>query len=273
MDQKIAIGLVTFNPNENLLSRLSLATQSDFRIYIFDNSPENNLVKDYCKNLSNCNYLTCGKNVGLGFGISSVCSNAYYDGNSALVFFDQDTGFNIDTLEFINEFYISKKNELTTYSSVVFNSKKINSINSNNKFTVSDTLMSINSGSLYLLENLNRLNWFNQTYFVDCVDYEFCLRSNNFNLKIGECSYTPGFDHITEQADVKYKIFGKEVMMRKYSSQRFFGTILSSIRIFFSSIKTQNNRFAIAILRSLIIYLSFQLIVRIVNIFNNSNDK
>lgn len=273
MGQKIAIGLVTFNPNENLLSRLSLATRSGFRVFIFDNSPEKALIRDYCKNLTNCHYITCGKNVGLGFGISSVCSNAYYDGNSALVFFDQDTGFNIDTLDFINEFYNSKKNAITDYSSVVFNSKRINSINYNDKFTVSDVLMSINSGSLYLLENLNKLDWFNESYFVDCVDYEFCLRSNNLNFKIGECCYTSGFDHITEQDDVKYKIFGKEVMMRKYSSQRFFSTTLSSIRIFFSSIKTLNIRFAIAILRSLIIYLSFQLTVRIVNIFNKSNDK
>jgi rhamnosyltransferase len=267
MKKNISLGFVIYKAETTLVDRIKLASSTGFKCYIFDNSPADQTFNMIFNDSINCKYITAGKNLGLGFGISSVCGQAYYEGSDALLFFDQDTVFNISTLNFIDDFYREKKNLEDTYSSVVFNAKNINSNNVQDKFKLKDVLLTISSGSLFYLKRLRDINWHNQTYFVDCVDYEFCLNSNNHNLKVGECSNTPGFDHVSEQADSEYLIFGKKRMMRKYNLSRVKGTTTASLRLFFTSIITLNPKFACAILRSLGIYLYFQFLVRILNFF------
>jgi hypothetical protein len=266
MSRNIAIGIVTYNPDGNLISRLSLSLASGFDLYVFDNSPENKIINVFCRNRQNCKYFTCGKNVGLGFGLSTICAQAYYDSYPALLFFDQDTIFDRSTLGFVEDMFINKGNLAAHYSAIIFNSKNVDNVNTGSNFLLKDVLIAINSGSLYFLENLKKLNWHNESYFVDCVDYEFCLNSNNHGFKIAECSNTPGFDHKSEQGDVQYIIFGKKCQLRKYSPRRVFDTIYENTRLFFAAVRTGNRSFSYAIMRSLAIYLLFQVVVRLVNI-------
>jgi hypothetical protein len=136
---------------------------------------------------------------------------------------------------------------------------------------IRDVLLSISSGSLFFLSVLSKLNWHNQTYFVDCVDYEFCLNSYNKGFKIGEYAPTPGFDHVTEQADSEYTLFGKKLMMRKYSPKRVRGTIIGYIRLIFTSIFTLNFKFAKTLIRSMVIYTYFQLLIRVIYLLKFKN--
>lgn len=269
MNRKIAIGVVTYKPNISLTLRLQNAIASGFSVYIFDNSPKDELIRQFCRrsNAGSVKYITCGKNVGLGFGISSVCAEAYYDSYPALIFFDQDTVFDSSTLDFIEDFYINNTNMASNYSAVVFDSKKSGDSDKGNKFKFRDVLLARSSGSLFFLENLNKLNWHNEKYFVDCVDYEFCLRSNNNNFKIGECLTTPGFDHESDQPDVKYMILGKERLLREYSIKRIFDTTFASMKLFFTSIANMNFVFSYVIIRSFALYLYWQILVRIINVF------
>lgn len=268
MNRKIAIGVVTYHPNINLTIRLKSAIEFGFLVYIFDNSPDDELIRQFCRGLSNdsVRYITCGKNVGLGFGISSVCAQAYYDSYPALIFFDQDTVFDSSTLDFIEEFYNLNSSMSSGYSAVWFNSKKFADAGDGNQFIFKDVLMAINSGSLYFLENLKKINWMNERYFVDCVDYEFCLNSSNNKLKIGECSNTPGFDHEAGQGDVKYYIFGKERKLRKYSAKRVLDTIRASTKLMVTSIYTGNNEFTAAMTRFLVAYIFWQFMSRVLRV-------
>lgn len=273
--KKIAIGVVTYHPSASLAERLRKAIDSGFEIYLFDNSPEQDLIRKFAQEFSFdvVKYLTVGKNVGLGFGISSVCAQAYYDSHKALVFFDQDTVFDLSALSFIEDFYVQKPEMAKSHSAVVFNAKTINEATPANKFNYKDVVFIISSGSLFYLENLKKINWHNEKYFVDCVDYEFCLRSNNAHFLIGECSMTPGFDHQSEQPDAKYKVFGKERMLRKYSPSRVWDAVTASLRLFRTSIGTGNLRYSVAILRSLAGYCFWQLLVRLINIFKPRDGK
>ncbi|MEW6088371.1 MAG: hypothetical protein AB1498_08725 [bacterium] len=269
MNRKIAIGMVTYKPNIDLTLRLQSAITSGFSIYIFDNSPEDELIRQFCRkfNANTPKYITCGKNAGLGFGISSVCAQAYYDSYPALIFFDQDTVFDCNTLDFVEDFYINNTNLISGYSAIVFGTQKNGDLVTGNRFMFKDVLLARSSGSLFFLENLKRINWHNEKYFVDCVDYEFCLRSNNNNLRIGECSKTPGFDHESEQPDAKYVIFGKERLLREYSFNRIFDTTFASIRLLFASIKSGNILFSYAVIRSFAGYIYWQILVRVINVF------
>ena len=262
MSRNIAIGIVTYNPGGNLIPRLSLALESGFVPFIFDNSPENKIIRNFCANGQNCRYSTCGKNVGLGVGISAVCAQAYYDSFPALIFFDQDTVFNRDTLDFIEDFFVNNAGIASAYSAIVFNSKDYSKC-AGRDFAFKDVLLARSSGCLFFLESLKKLNWHNETYFVDCVDYEFCLKSHNHNFKIGECSTAPGFDHESEQPDVKYRVFGKERLLRRYSAKRIIDSMSAGAKLLIKSVVTGNIVFSAAIIRSLAIYLYGQFAVRI----------
>lgn len=268
---KIAIGFVIYNSDDTFIDRLQLCADANFHIYVFDNSPQLPNARKMCNSLDNCTYLTIGKNAGLGLGISALCAQAYYHDFAALVFFDQDTGFDNSTLDFIERFYINNAGIKKTHSAVVFNAKNYNIENSIQQYILNDILLAISSGSMFFLDVLHKMNWHNETYFVDCVDYEFCLNSSNHNYKIAECSNTPGFDHVTEQADKEYKLLGKTLRMRTYSAKRVYGTIIGSLRLFFASIRSFNWIFARAIFRSMTIYIYFQLLVRIANFYNKKD--
>lgn len=271
MKKNVAIGIVTYGPSETLAARLRVVVEQGFVVYLFDNSPELGLIRKFCQGFSHdaIKYITCGKNVGLGLSISAICAQAYYDSHPALVFFDQDTVFDASTLNFIEDFLINKPELAIDYSAVVFKA--------NGSVLFKDVIFAISSGSLFFLENLKKINWHNETYFVDCVDYEFCLRSANNKFKIGEYSGTPGFDHQTEQADLKYKVFGKERLLRAYSMKRIVDATQAYGRLLFSSITSLNFIYFKATLRSIAGYYFWQSLVRILNIFNprigKSNDQ
>lgn len=261
--RKIAVGFVVFNPNNNTIDRITKALSLGFVVYVFDNSPEKPIVRDFIKYIKkNINYTTCGKNLGLGVGLSAICAQAYYAAYSALVFFDQDTIFSTATLNFIEEFYINNEQLLTDYSAVVFNFSNLNG--GENEFTKCflDVPLARNSGSLFFLENAKRINWHNEKYFVDGVDYEFCLNSLLNNFRIGEYSCTPGFDHTVEQGDKKCELFGKTYSMRAYSWNRIVDTANSSVKLIFRSVLHGKIQFALRISRLLSIYIVTQLLVR-----------
>lgn len=262
MLRKISIGFVIYDANIDQLNRIHEASRSGFPVYVYDNSPEKIISQEFKKNKDNVNYLTCGKNVGLGLGMASVCAQAYYDGHSALLFFDQDTIFKSDTLVFIEEFYINHLDLSAKYSAIAFNAKKNRSLTDIDSQHIKNVLLVINSGSLFFLENLEKLNWHNEKYFVDCVDYEFCLNSKISGLKIGEFSFTPGFDHSSEQGDTRYQIFGQTYSMRAYSLTRICDTCSASLKLMLKSIASGQIKFFLVIFRLLVIYIATQLFVR-----------
>lgn len=262
MKREIAIGFVVYNSSSNLICRLRKALLLGFTVYIFDNSPEESIIRTFIKGKGKIKYGTSGKNVGLGVGLSTICAQAYYDAYPALVFFDQDTFFGSETLTAIENYYMNNQHLLSDYSSVVFNSRNIGQKDNGFVNCFEDVLLARSSGSLFFLDNLEKINWHNEKYFVDGVDYEFCLNSQLNHFRIGEYSCTPGFDHAIEQGNEKYKILGKTYSMRKYSWNRIMDTAHSSVKLILRSVLHGKMQFAVRITRLLSIYIVTQLLVR-----------
>ncbi|GAA4012833.1 hypothetical protein [Actimicrobium antarcticum] len=257
---KIAIGFIIYKPENSFIERLNKATLDGFKIYIFDNSPEESNVRDFCLSRGEIVYLTIGKNIGLGLGMSSICAQAYYEGNSALLFFDQDTIFESATLSFIESYYINHNILEATYSAVVFDAS--NRQNSTSGDVLQDVKVAINSGSLFFLKNLKNIGWHNESYFVDGVDYEFCLNSKRNGFKVGKFARTPGFDHSTEQADKKYRIFQKTLILRAYPLFRVRDNLKSSCKLLFSALLSFEFEFAALILKFASVFLVVQVLSR-----------
>jgi rhamnosyltransferase len=208
-NRRVAIGFVTYHPGDKFFERLRLLADLGYVAYVFDNSPENERTAAASRSLSNIRYLTAGKNVGLGFSLSVIAAMASYDEHETLLFFDQDTSFTSKTILFIQDF-ADRNHALieASYVAVTFDGKKKNRLPTEQP--LDDVMLTISSGSLFCLSNLAKIGWHNETYFVDGVDYEMCLRARSQGFRIGKCAGTEDFDHVSEQPDRLFRIFGRE---------------------------------------------------------------
>ena len=261
----LCLGFIIYFPEITLLNRIELALSKGIYCYIYDNTPEEDRIRNRFQNYDNICYLTSGKNSGLGIALSTINAMAYYKGYNFLLFFDQDTGFTSSTLDYIINFCMSNEN-IHQYTSITFSG--------DNKETTKDTYYNtqevqlvISSGSVFVLENAKKVGFHNIDFFVDCVDYEFCLNSSNKGYKMLMCFNTPDFDHVTEQADKPYSFLGKTLMLRVYPMKRVTGTILAYLKLIITTIKTFNFKYFYLLSRSATIYIMFQILARILTIF------
>lgn len=254
-----AIGLVLYHPEEALLKRVELMVNLGFHVYVFDNSPFDSQYSHIIKNNTSVDYLTAGKNVGIGYSLSTLCATAYAHGYSHLLFLDQDTGISEITLEFIDNFSVSLQDNIKQhYAAVVFNGSPADTQ------SVQEVRLAISSGSLFNLTILKYIGWHNENYFVDCVDYELCLRTRRLGYKIGIVRNTPDFDHVSEQPDKSISIFGKRVLVRRYSSRRIADAIRAYVKIIFGGLFINKISDTFVMMKSLVIYTANQLIARLI---------
>ena len=262
--RSLAVGLVLYKPTELLVERIIAAHDQGYQIFVFDNSPEDGMVREALYGLSTTRYHTMGSNLGLGCGLASICASAFYEGHNALVFFDQDTVFTERTLEFVSGFLEERGPSVrATHSAIAFKSPGPKGEREDSQYSLNDVRLAISSGSLFFLENLRRVNWHNTKYFVDCVDYEFCLRSARYGLKVAECFGAPGFDHRSEQADTEFVVFGRSVFIRRYSRVRVRGTIAGSLRLMGVSLLSLRLGYFRELLRFLCSYTLRQMAARL----------
>lgn len=262
MKLNLAIGFVAFNPEPAFYDRLKLLAGAGYETYVFDNSPESRETRTLCKSLSNVRYSTAGKNVGLGIGLSIINATSYYDGYQVLLFFDQDTCFTSETLEYIRAFSGAHSSKtIEKYVAVAFDSQQSPNVL---PYQIEDVVLAISSGSLFILENLKKIGWHNDTYFVDGVDYELCLRARSNGYRIGKCGNTPGFDHESEQPDRFIEIFKKRLPLRRYSTIRIRDSTRAYLRLITFALKNLDFQATRVMSRSLLIFLLGQILARTV---------
>jgi rhamnosyltransferase len=263
MDKAFCLGFVVYFPTREFIERLDFLVGQGYSIYIFDNSPECDLVRCSVRGKERVRYITAGKNLGLGVGISAICANAYYDAKTFLLFFDQDTAFSAETLDHVSAFIEHWRGCQSgkQYLVVAFDSREANE---NKPYDVQDVDLVISSGSLFTLDRLHDIGWHNEKYFVDGVDYELCYRARRAGYGIGRCGGTPGFDHVSEQPDRQFRVGNKSYPLRRYSKSRVLDSIRAYLRLSGRSLVDLDFLFLFRISRSFLIYMAGQILARIV---------
>jgi rhamnosyltransferase len=254
-----AVGLVIYHPEQILLTRINQMIESGFMVYVFDNSPDDFKHTISLKHNPNICYLTAGKNVGLGYSLSTLCATAFAHGHQKLLFLDQDTSISIKTLDFIASYHQTVPIDIQqNYAAMVFNGKQ-----ALNQF-ITEVRLAISSGSLFNLQVLKQIGWHNENYFVDCVDYEFCVRARRCGFKIGLVKNTPDFDHVSEQPDKVINVFGKQLFVRRYSIVRINDSISAYLKLIFGGILKNSPTDTYTLSKSMIIYVIGQFVARII---------
>lgn len=249
---------ILYNPPEKILDRINLLLSKNFKIYIYINKLDNYILYRYI--ISNKNIKVFGENVnrGIGYALAEMEVSAIADGYHFMVFFDQDTIFLDCTIDCITNLplnQIFKEN----YSVVQMLENSTTKLFTSN-FKPLDSILTINSGSIFNLNYLSKYGLHNSSFFVDCVDYEFCLTSSINKFKCGVVDCIPGIDHTSDQGDSIFVIFGKVLKLRRYSVSRIFDYNLSMLKLIFKSIFNFKFIYTIYFIKHLTLYDIFALI-------------
>jgi rhamnosyltransferase len=271
--KKPPIATILYNPDNSTYERIKSAIDFGYEVYIFDNSPDLNSKLFVSENKNKVRYFTYDRNVGIGPALRLICSTAFDNGSEHLLFFDQDTIFTEETLNFIID-YLSESSvgensaKSDKFLSVTFRDAVINRKRGIieqaiiGKYSVNVVDFTISSGTLFSLKNLKNIGWHDESFKVDGVDYAICISAESNGLKIAEISNTPGLDHETNQGNKIFRFMFKTYSGRKYSLFRIRDYIYSSLRLAVKSFKV-NKKNTLRILMMLFIYIFQQIIFRI----------
>ena len=261
-----AIATVLYRPSPLVLERMSWLNAVGYSVYVFDNSPDEALCS-FFRSHGGFRYLTTGKNVGLGYALSAVFAQAYYEGHASVLFFDQDTGFEDVTLRFIEDCWRLTPELTDKFSAISFRASAPRSDSESvGSRRVCETRFIINSGTFFFLDRVKRIGWFDTRYFVDLVDYDFCLRSAIAGYTLGIVYNTPGFDHVTEQADVEYRAFNRSIRLRAYGIRRVWTSIQGYVRLLMLALARWQLGYFVALTRSASIYCCGQIMARVASL-------
>jgi rhamnosyltransferase len=267
---KIVISIILYKPSKDIWFRIRQSIGKKYVVFIFDNSPLATKCPIDILSSPDVHYFTFGLNVGIGLAIKQMCATAYYEHIKYLVYFDQDTVFTSDTLDYISEFVSLVEGEegktnkrIERISSITFRDQKKSSCSDTFEFsgrTMQIVDFTINSGSLFFLERLKEIGWHNSKYFIDGVDYSYCLEAAAAGYYIAEINGVPGLNHSIEQGDCLHKFLGCSFVGRRYPLYRRKDFLFSSNKLIFRAMRVDARK-VLWLTRSLVLYFVIQMII------------
>ena len=211
--------IVLFNPIENDLQRIKCNLDFLDRLYIVDNSENDNLNK--IANDEKIVYIPLYTNKGIASALNIGCRRAIEDGFQWILTMDQDTVFYKTTIDemkrYIENYDMSKTYIVSPWLNTKLLEKKPIEM-------VDHPTDVMTSGSIMNLALFNKIGGFKDWLFIDGVDIAYCYDGNRLGYKIDRLNYV-SIDHSLGNIKI-HKLFGKTFLctnhnyLRKYYMQR-----------------------------------------------------
>lgn len=180
-NEVIAI-VIAYNIKKNLLSE-NIFSYINFvdKVLVVDNS-------DKPTDLSNINktnkieYISLNGNFGIAKALNVGLEYAFKYKYKYALTMDQDSKFSNNLIE---EYRKNQQANVAIYSPFYLIDRKRKK---NNKKDVQYLYWTMTSGNLLNLEYVKEIGKFKEDFFIDAVDYEFCLRARKKGYKILQCN-------------------------------------------------------------------------------------
>ena len=197
----------------------------------------------FCREITSLGAITlgCNQNVGLGQAFHDFEGYLEMLGEPGYVYFDQDTKTTDSVWKaVVNNFEIFETRR--DAGMLFFGNKKERFSN-----------VVINSGCLFSTDVISRVGKHCPSYFVEGVDYDYCLRLNAVGLKIYNI-YCPDIDHHSLQDGKDTKILDMSFSYRIYGSRRLKDFNSSHFKLIKKSLINGQGRFFLFFIKSLILF-------------------
>ena len=194
---------VLYNPTEEIFENINSYLKELDKLYIVDNSEEKNekLKNKIIEFSSKIKYIKLNGNEGIAKALNIAKNKAIKEDYDWLLTMDQDSKF--ENEDFSKMLDLVKKNFKKNIAIFSPFHKTIGSNYENKKIIEKDTVMT--SGNLLNLKIAKKIGDFEEKFFIDEVDHDYCYRIRKANYKIivlNEVILNHGLGNIK-----KYKIF------------------------------------------------------------------
>jgi len=173
--------LVTYNPNiADLYTNVRQISSQIDRLIVVDNFSENRDAFASLEKIENVTIIYNSENFGLGKAYN-IALDKYLKDYKYFVTFDQDTFIPDNTLKLLSE--VLDANDTIGVVGPLF-SREESETSNNGRVIFKDSI--IQSSSVFRSDLFKKIGGFKEDYFIDSVDFEYCLRilKNNYKVAI-----------------------------------------------------------------------------------------
>jgi len=209
--------VVLYNPDYKAVVNLGATANIFNRVYVIDNSDaENSNLNSECfSSFNSIFYVQNNANYGIAKALNQGVKLANKSGYLGVVLLDQDTELSDNALDELLSIYNEKSEFLPT--AIVGSNYKGSSLPiSLDKEEQVDTV--ITSGSLLSIDAYRAIGLFNEEYFIDGVDLEYCLRAKIKGFGVYQSTQVLMRHYIG--AETKHKLLGLTFTARNHSPIR-----------------------------------------------------
>lgn len=182
MRAKHVVGIViTYNISEKeLLQNISTYIQFVNEIIIVDNSDNDKFKINIHSN--RIKTISMGENKGIAAGLNVGMQYAINNEYKFALTMDQDSRFNNNLIKYYFDNY---REDVIIYSPVYLIERK-----KTKKYSTPtiELYWTMTSGNLVNVDLYKKVGEFKEDFFIDVVDYEYCLRSRKSGYKILQCN-------------------------------------------------------------------------------------
>ena len=174
--------VILYYPDAQVYDNIETYVDQVDKLFIFDNTPE----KDYSSThpvpqYPNAEYISSGKNRGIGQPLNSIALRSIKEGYRFLLTMDQDSKASMNMVEEYLSFINSQIFDAATGLLCPFVTY-LNYPKKNPGTPYSEVEEAFTSGSLLNLSTYQHIGGFNEKYFIDYVDNEYCLRLRKYHF-------------------------------------------------------------------------------------------
>jgi rhamnosyltransferase len=208
---KITAVIVSFNPDcEVLFNNIKSYSGHVDEVLLIDNSTKleiKNQIQEYCGKYQFI-YHSMNGNKGIASALNVGFDYAIRNSTEWVLTMDQDSSFFSDLEGFKS--FIKDQNCSDLMSLVpVYDFNNSGKINRND---TSNLIIAPQSGNLVSLSNYVKIGPFREDYFIDFVDYEYCLRAKSKGLVLHQINtvilnHQAGVNKIVSFFGIKYNYF------------------------------------------------------------------
>jgi len=182
MNLKIdAAVVILYHPTQSVLDNIFTYINNVNILYVVDNSTTEHSFLNQLSTFSNIRILHQGDNLGVAKGLNMALEQAHIENMNWLMTFDQDTSYNQHDIDLFIESFNTLKDENIAIVSPLHNQKFIIN-NAEHPFVDKEYVMT--SANIINVEIAKELGGYNEKFFIDEIDHEFCFRLQKNNYKI-----------------------------------------------------------------------------------------
>jgi len=178
---QVAATVILYNPEDDVYENINSYGKDVATLIVVDNSTARNtkLIEKMHNSFENLVYINNNANLGIATALNLGCEKAMELGFEWILTMDQDSSF-FDINGFLQCALPIMNNEIAILTP---NHSHIQKTNSTNCFYEEKEIV-ITSGNLVNLSIYSIVNGYADDFFIDMVDYDYCLKVKRLKYKI-----------------------------------------------------------------------------------------